>query len=401
MQSELIYVLAFCLVVYALLSRPLGSSIISGPTFFMLSGMLVGPAGLKLIHIDIDDGVLELFAEFTLGLILFADAATTDTRKLFRNPGLPERLLLIALPLTIGLGTIFALIMFPGLTWPQAGLIAAILAPTDAALGLAVVKSTKVPERLRRAILVESGLNDGLALAAVLFFAALSFSMSGETDMKTTQWLWFALSQIGIGIVTGLALGGLCGWLVSRANEIGFIDHNFKGLIAIAVAVLSLISAEHIGGNSFIAAFVAGLVFGRLQKAEAEHLIEFIEEEGQLLSLIVFFLFGAVLLPHAYEYFTVFCFLYAIFSLTVIRMVPTIIAMSKSGTQMEDKLFVGWFGPRGLASILFLLIAVEHSEGIELPRVEAVVYITVFLSVILHGASANYLSGWIEKRQPS
>lgn len=388
MITEPLIVIAFCIVFYGAVSGVLSKSVISAPMVFMLAGLIAGQAGFGIFHLDIDSRVLEGFGELTLGLILFSDAASTNSRNLLRENRIPKRLLLIALPLAILIGTLLAIWIFPNLSWQEAALIAAILAPTDAALGYAVVTSRHVPERIRQGILVESGLNDGLALPAVLLFAALAYSaMEGEAR-GLGYWLGFAAQQIVVGAIVGAMIGVALGKLVHHADGKGWISHDFRNLTSIGVAVLTLFCAHLAGGNGFIAAFVGGLLFGGFCSKRAGSLTNFVEEEGQLFSLVIFFFFGAVLLPAALENFTVFCVLYALLSLTLIRMAPTALSLVGLKLKWPSVAFIGWFGPRGLASVLFLLIAVEQEEMGRLSEVEAVVYVTVFLSVILHGASA-------------
>ncbi len=392
MITEPLIVIALCIVLYGVFSGWFAKSIISAPMLFMLAGLVAGRAGLGLFEIEIGNAVLEGFGELTLGFILFADAAATNSRNLLKESRIPQRLLLMSLPLTILFGAFIAIGLFPNLSWRECALIAAILAPTDAALGYAVVTSKNVPERIRQGVLVESGLNDGLALPAVLLFAALAYSTMPGEARGLGYWLGFAATQVVVGAGIGAVTGGVLGKLVHHADGKGWIGHDFRNLTTIGVAILTLLLAHLFGGNGFIAAFVGGLMFGSYCKKRVGSLTSFVEEEGQLFSLIIFFFFGAVLLPSALEFFTGYCVLYALLSLTVIRMAPTAISLIGLKLKWQSHLFIGWFGPRGLASILFLLIAVEHEEMARLTEIEAVVYVTVFLSVILHGATASPLS---------
>ncbi len=392
MISEPLIVIAICIVLYAVCSERLSNSFVSAPMVFMFAGLLAGPAAFGFFDLSIDSHVLEGFGELTLGFILFADAAATNSRRLAMDYALPRRLLLVGLPLTIALGAGVAFFMFPDLSWMEAALIAAILAPTDAALGYAVVTSKAVPARIRQAILVESGVNDGLALPAVLLFAALAFSAEAGETQGAGYWIGFTIKQIAIGAVVGVILGGGLGKLIHEADGRGWIAHSFRNLSCVGVAILTLLGAHLVDGNGFIAAFVGGLAFGSFCKKRSGALTEFVEEEGQLFSLVIFFLFGAVLLPDATEHFTFFCVFYAVLSLTVIRMAPIAASLIGSGVKPPTMAFIGWFGPRGLASILFLFIAVEHQEMEALSQIEAIVYITVALSVIVHGISAAPLS---------
>ncbi|MEM8770657.1 MAG: cation:proton antiporter [Pseudomonadota bacterium] len=389
-------VIALALVAYGIFSERLSMSVISAPMIFMLAGFLAGPGGFGFFDLSIESEVLKGFGELTLGFILFADAAATNNRRLASDYTLPRRMLIIGLPLTMALGAGLAFVLFPELSWMEAALIAAILAPTDAALGLAVIHSKAVPERIRQTILVESGLNDGLALPAVLFFAALAFAAEshGAAGQGAAYWISFTARQIAIGAGVGIVLGGIFGKIIHDADRRGLVAHSFRNLLCVGVAILVLLGAELAGGNGFIAAFVGGLVFGSFCKRRADSLVGFVEEEGQLFALIIFFFFGAVLLPDATEHFTVFCFAYAILSLTIIRMGPIALSLVGSGVKAPTMAFLGWFGPRGLASILFLFIAVEHDEMTALSQIEAIVYITVALSIILHGVTASPFSRW-------
>ncbi|MEL6369310.1 MAG: cation:proton antiporter [Pseudomonadota bacterium] len=392
MISEPLMVIAAIIVVYGVFSANLSRMWISPPMAFMLVGLLVGSAGLGILEINVQNSLLEAFGEITLGLILFADAASTNANRLIRDNRLPLRLLIVGLPLTIALGTGVAHILFPSLSWGEKALIAAILAPTDAALGVAVVSSKLVPERIRQAILVESGLNDGLALPAVLFFAAIAYSSMEGPERTLSEWMLFAGEQIAIGAAVGLFGGFVLGKMISTADARGYIDHQFRNLVCIGSALLLLLGAHLAHGNGFIAAFVGGLVFAGMCQARVSDFVSFIEEEGQLFSLLIFFFFGVAIFPAALPFITVFCVSYALLSLTVIRMLPMAISLIGAKVSLPGTAFIGWFGPRGLASILFLFIAIEHQEMERLSQVEAIVYITVFLSVILHGITAPILS---------
>ena len=392
MISEPLAPIAVCIVLYGAFSNVLGRIGISAPMAFMIAGLLVGAGGLGLVDIDVENETLEGFGELTLAFILFADAASTNGRKLLKDSALPFRLLTLSLPLTLLLGFGVAIVLFPTLSWQECALIAAILAPTDAALGYAVVTSPNVPERIRRAVLVESGLNDGLALPAVLLFSALAYNMEGGENSGFAYWAQFTLTQIVIGALVGVGVGAVFGKLISIAQRNGWITHSFRNLTCGGVAVLVLFCAHALNGNGFIAAFVCGLIFGDFCRDQTRTLTNFVEEEGQLFSLLIFFFFGAVLLPSATDFLTVFCIAYAALSLTMIRMIPTSLSLIGSKVSLPGQAFIGWFGPRGLASILFLFVAVEHQEGARLSQVEAIVYVTVFLSVFLHGATATLFS---------
>jgi NhaP-type Na+/H+ or K+/H+ antiporter len=279
---------------------------------------------------------------------------------------------------------VFALWFFPEFTLWEAALLAALLAPTDAALGQAVVSAKAVPIRIRQAINVESGLNDGIALPAVLLFAALaSAKVSGAGE-----WVEFALLQVGLGPLVGIVLGYLGARALDYGTEKSWVGPAFQGIAILSYAILTYVVSELVGGNGFIAAFVGGLVFGSTLRHQCDFLFEFMETEGQLLMLITFFIFGAVLLPEGLEHLDWSIVGYALLSLTVIRMVPIALSLLGTGLRLPTQLFLGWFGPRGLASILFVLLILEESEIAHRHEILAITLVTVALSTLLHGITA-------------
>lgn len=374
------------LLLYSLISGRLRGTFITAPLVFTVFGLAAGAGGVNIVSIRVGHSAIHLVAELTLILVLFTDAARIDFTRLRRDHNLPVRMLLIGLPLTIAGGVLFAVQLFPSLLFWEAALLAALLAPTDAALGQAVVSAKAVPVRIRQAINVESGLNDGIALPAVLLFAALASAEHATSGVG--DWIRFGVLQLTLGPLTGIALGYLGARLLDAAAERGWVSSSFQGIGILSLAIFTYVAAELIGGNGFIAAFVGGLVFGNTIRHPCTFLFEFMETEGQLLMLITFLVFGAALLPEGLEHATPVYFLYAVLSLTVIRMIPIAISFLGTGLRVPSQLFLGWFGPRGLASILFVLLILEESN---LPHREALLSITVItvaLSVLLHGLTA-------------
>ncbi len=373
-------------ILYGLVSKKLEGTIITAPMVFAAFGLLIGEAVFGLADLDFGHGFIHGLAEVTLILVLFSDAARIDLRQLRRDHNLPVRMLLIGMPLTIVVGTLVALALPLGLGIWEAALLAAILAPTDAALGQSVVSSPFVPTRIRQALNVESGLNDGIALPLVLLFAALAGDAhAGEGSQN---WILFGVKQITLGPLAGLIIGGLGAWLMDRAVLKGWMGESFEGPAILGVALLAYAGAEIIGGNGFIAAFVAGLVYGNLVRDRCSSVFEFAEAEGQLLTLLTFLIFGAVILPEAFGHIGWANALYAILSLTVIRFIPVAISLIGSGVRAPTIAFLGWFGPRGLASILFALFVLEEAEVPASDQILAVTIVTVALSILAHGITA-------------
>jgi len=385
-----IAIIAGGLLLFSLVSGRLQGTIITPPLVFMLFGFAIGSDGLGIAKLGPDHATIHLIAEFTLIVVLFSDAARMDLTRLKRDHNLPVRMLLIGLPLAIVFGTLVAILLFPGFSLWETALLAALLAPTDAALGQSVVTARGVPVRIRQAINVESGLNDGIALPAVLMFAALA-SVHTEAG-GASEWLQIGTMQITLGPVAGVVVGYAGARLLDTALLRGWASDAFQGIGILSLALFLYVVAELIGGNGFIAAFVGGIVFGNTLRHPCSFLFEFMETEGNLLMLVTFLIFGAVLLPEGLVHLTPATFFYAILSLTVIRMVPVAIALIGASLRPPTYLFLGWFGPRGLASILFVLLILEESEVVHRNELLAVTVVTVALSTLLHGLSAAPLA---------
>ncbi len=383
-------VLAVVIVAYTLVASRLDRWWITGPMVFVAAGALLGPGGADLLPLSLGNEAVLTLTELTLGLLLFSGASTVRLRDIGSDLGLPNRLLFIGLPLTIILGAVLAYLVFPGSGWAAAALIATILAPTDAALGLAVVTNKSVPVRIRRALNVESGLNDGIATPFVTLFIAM---VAAEEAIGDNAWGLEALKQIGLAVVAAVVVGFLGGKLLVFTKGRGWTSAVSEQIAILAFALLAYQGAVTIGGNGFVAAFVGGLLFGAATGRRLTERTNFTETLGLSASFVVWSLFGALfvgeLLIHDLSARPI---VYAILSLTVIRMAPVAIAMIGTGLRPSTLAFMGWFGPRGLASVVFTLLALEEFErgGARL-LVETATW-TILLSVALHGLSASPLA---------
>lgn len=386
-----IVVIATGVLVFGLFSKKLEGTPLTLPIVFTGYGWLIGMGGLGLAEIDPNHGVIHTIAELTLILVLFSDAARIDLKHLLSDHDLPLRLLSVGMPLTIITGAFVAIWIFPEASWPMVFLVATILAPTDAALGQAVVSSPKVPVRIRQALNVESGLNDGIALPLVLVFAILAGAPGGEGAGFGDVIIFTAL-QLTIGPIVGLCIGYAGARLIDAAINRHWMTISFQGISILCVALAAFAAAESIGGNGFISAFTAGLLFGSTVRHRCKFLFEFMESEGQLLTLITFLIFGAVMLPQALHHAVWSTVLLAVLFLTLVRMVPIAISVKGLGLSLPSKLFLGWFGPRGIASILFALLILEEHPVPGGEELMACIVITVALSIFLHGVTATPLA---------
>src|SRR5215212_6903787 len=389
-------VLAAVVFAFGPVSRRLAGTVLTAPLVFIIAGIVIGPTGLGIVGFELEGHTVLLLGEIALAILLFTDAASINLSSLRQNEGLPLRLLGIGMPLTITLGAAAAVLLLTDLSFWEAAIVGTVLAPTDAALGQAVVSNPRVPIRVRQALNVEAGLNDGLSVPFLALF--LTLAVAEEELQPASYWIRFALEQVGLGVFVGVGVGLAGGWLVRGASRRGWMIGSFRRLALLALALIAWALADQIGGNGFIAAFVGGLAVGPTVEGIGERLIHFTEAEGQLLNLSVFFIFGVLVIgliqPLSWE-----VALYALLSLTVIRMLPVALSLLRTHLRGISVLFMGWFGPRGLASIVLGLVVVEEAPLLAgRDEIEVVVTLTVLLSVLLHGVTAAPLSAAYARR---
>ncbi len=386
---------ALAVLGYALVSGRLTGSPITAPMVFTGVGLTVGVGALALFDLEVEGEAVSILVEATLVLVLFTDAIRIDLRALRRYAGLPLRLLGIGMPLSIAAGTAAGVLVVPGLGVTEAALLAAVLAPTDAALGQAVVSDRRLPVRIRQALNVESGLNDGIAVPVVTVLIAL---VAAEEAGGASDWLDLAARQVGLGVAAGLLAGIVGGKLLDLRATAGAVEGVYRQLATVSIAVAAFAVAGLAGGNGFMAAFTAGLAFGHVARRQCSGVQDFTEDEGELLSAVTFVIFGAVLVGPVLDELSWTTAVYALGSLTVVRMLPVLVALLGSGTLWQTRLFLGWFGPRGLASILFALLVVEGIETTAADTIFVVALWTVLASVFLHGVTASPWAGRLSRR---
>ena len=390
---------ALALIAVAAVSKRLSGSPITPAMVFVSIGLLVGPKVLDEINIASTSSTERALAEATLALVLFSDASSIDLGALRRGASGPLRLLGIGLPLTIALGALAAAVIFGELTFWEAVIVGVILAPTDAALGQAVVTEPRVPTRIRQGLNVESGLNDGICVPLLFAAVAAADVQSGISGGRTGTTLLF--EEVGYGIVGGVVAALVIGAVVVYAGRRDLIAGAWRPVIPAAGAALAYGTASALDGSGFIAAFVAGMAFRAVIKRDPGEMNRLTEEVGGVLSGVTFVVFGAILLGPALGELTWELALYAVLSLTVVRMVPVAIAMLRSHVRLPTLGFLGWFGPRGLASIVFAVIVIEESQLPHEHLIVLAIYLTVGLSVFAHGLTAAPLADryadWFER----
>ena len=401
MREMLVYsdlaILAAFAFVYSVIAGRLEKTPLNGAIVFVAFGLACGPIGLGIIDLDVDAEGLRTLAELTLALVLFTDAASADLRVLKLSFQIPQRLLLIGLPLIILLGFVFGVLLFDQLSLLEVALLATMLAPTDAALGKAVITNAAVPERTREGLNVESGLNDGICVPVLFIFLAFAVESAGEVEPTSLILHEFA-TEIGIGAGVGFVCISAGAFLFRVAHPRGWIGEIWMQVTAPAAAMTCFATAQFLGGSGFIACFVGGLIGGALMREHKEALLRTAEGTGDTLALLTWVTFGAVVAGNALENFAWDALVYAILSLTVIRMLPVFLSLTGTDLTVSDKLFLGWFGPRGLASIVFIVIVLnENLPGGE--TLKMTVVWTVILSILAHGLTANPFAAIYGARQ--
>ncbi len=397
---------AICVIVlaFAAVSRRLDGTSITAPMVFTGAGLLLGAKAAGVVDPAPNGETVKMLASATLAVVLFGDASRIDFRALREEYRVPTRLLGIGLPLAILAGLVAGLALFGSLAWPEALVLAIVLAPTDAALGQAVVTLPSLPSLIRQGLNVESGLNDGLCVPLFYIAIAVASAEAGLTGAHSA--VTIVVDEIGYGVVAGAGAGALAAAILLLAARRGLVDPLWLQVVPVAAATLAYTTATALGGSGFIAAFVGGMLFGGLRRRVGGEVGYLVEQLGALLGAATFVVFGAAFLEPALGGITWAVAAYALLSLTVVRMVPVGIAMLGTGARPQTLGFLGWFGPRGLASIVFAVLIVEHPG--ELPHeglLVTTIYATVGLSVLLHGLTAAPLArryaAWYSRQGPS
>jgi NhaP-type Na+/H+ or K+/H+ antiporter len=379
-------VLAAFLLLYSIFAGRFESRLFNGPLMFMLAGLLLGPAAIGVLQPNISNQVVRGLAELTLAIVLFSDAAKANLRILRQYESLPIRLLLLGLPLTVLAGWLVGSWLFPQVPVLELAILATILAPTDAALGKAVVSNPAVPAPVREGLNVESGLNDGICVPLLLLLLGLLVEVQSHAPMRMA--LELISEELGVGALVGVGMALLAWQLLRFSHRHHWQTPMWSQLTLPGLALLCFALAQRLGGSGFIAAFVGGLLSGYLLNKQKHDLLKASEEFASLLSVITWLIFGALVVPAYWSDFTPQVWLYALLSLTLIRMLPVFISLLGTSLDSETRLFIGWFGPRGLATVVFAVMIMDSNlQAID--SVLATAICTVLLSVLLHGITAN------------
>ncbi|WP_431970784.1 cation:proton antiporter [Nocardia sp. bgisy134] len=388
MDSVDLSTIAVLLLAFAMASRRL-SVFITPAIFFTTAGLIAGPV-FGLIELDVGSSTLKLLVEVTLTLVLFSDASRISLPRLRGEHTVPMRLLAVGLPLTIAAGTLTGFAVLPGVGVAEALVLAVMVACTDAALGQAVVTDERLPSRIRQGLNVESGLNDGLCVP--LFFIALGLAQAEEGALTAHGAVQMILEEIGYGIAGGVVAGVLGAYTLRIGSKRGWIEPYWLQILTVATALLSAGIAVTLHGSMFIAAFVGGLLFGTLRGDVGGPVTDLVDQSGEFLDAVTFLVFGAAILGPVLDQLTWRLALYAVLSLTVVRMLPVALSLLGTGARRQTTLFVGWFGPRGLATIVFGVLLIQEADLLNEQTLLLAAVTTIGVSVYAHGLTATPLT---------
>jgi len=397
MYSHGFLIILIVIVLVAAVSKRIRGTVITLPMIYTLFGLLIAVLFSDLLNLQYDNPVVVVITELTLVLVLASDSSRIKLKHLLSHHDLPLRILIFALPLIFVLGTLVGVIIFKGLNIWVLAILAVTLAPIDSSLAESSLENPKVPMRIRQTLNVEGGMDDGISLPFLLF--CISLAVSSETGLREGIFLIFAVKEIAFGILAGIFMGYLGARFISWGNKSGWMSSQFQKIGWLALVLLTYGVAEAIGGNGFIAAFFFGIISGNaIQEQQDNRLHRFVEVENTLFMMLTFVFYGAVMLYPVLQHINPAIIIYAILSLTLVRMLPVAISLIGTKLHLESKLYLGWFGPRGIASILYAYTVIRAEEIAEADLIFRVIMITIFISVLAHGISAVPLTNWYSKR---
>jgi NhaP-type Na+/H+ or K+/H+ antiporter len=397
MESYAFLTILIGALLIAAVSKRIEGTIITLPMLYTLFGLLIALIFSDIIELNFDNPAVEIIAELTLVLVLATDSSRIKLKNLRKYHDLPIRMLLLALPLTFILGTLVGAILFRQINIWLLAILAVTLAPIDPSLAESSVENRAVPARIRQALNIEAGVDDGVTLPFLFLF--LSLAVSSEAGLGESTFIGSTVLHIAFGILVGSVMGYLGSRYIIWGKNSGWMSSQFQKIGWLALVLLTYGMAESLGGNGLIAAFIFGVISGNtIERVESESLHRYAEVENTSLMMLTFMFYGAVMLYPALQQINMTVVVYALLSLTVVRMLPVMISLIGTNLLLESKLYLGWFGPVGIASILYVynILEAENLNGQD--TVFTVVMVTIFLSVLVHGISAAPLANWYAKR---
>lgn len=387
MHTETVFVLTILVLCYAVVSGLVLRWYLAPALIFVALGLVLGPFGMGMVKAGVHEKGFTILAQLALTVILFNQASMLDLSNVFQRGHLSLRLLGIGIPVTIALGTLTAVLVLPVLPFWEAVCLAVIVAPTETALIGALLTDRRIPERVRYALSVESGFYDGFALAALLGALALA---SEQTHPAGEHWAWFAFRTEGVSLVVGLVIGLVGGFVIARSGARGWMSDTWAQLATLALALVCFGVGERVHGSGFVTAFAGGLAYAMVSPRSGGRptMTQVSDAAGELLELLVFALFGAVAVVPAWRDVSWRVVLFAVLGLIAVRLAAVAIALLGSGLPARSTLFIGWFGPRGIGTLVLGVIVIDQGEINQGALIANAVAVTVTVSLLLHSLTA-------------
>jgi sodium/hydrogen antiporter len=387
--GEAVLLFGGLLAVVAALSGVFRGTVLSASVFSVALG--IGLAAFDVVSVDATDQSIVELIELALILTLFSDGMFVERELLRRHWSPVARALVIAMPITMALLALAAKALFPSLSWPEAFLLAAVLSPTDPVVTSAVVTSRLVPSSVRHTLNLESGLNDGLALPFVLFFLVLA-GPGGNPGGEAAKLVGEAL----FGGVVGLGLGFFGGRLHHHLPG-GGLTARYEGIYSVGFALVAFGFSEVTIGNGLIAAFVCGIAMGAAEREVPEGFVEFAENTSAIFQVLTFFVFGALIVATGFDHSIPPLVLFVAFALAIARPVAVQLSFVRTGIPRAQKAFMAWFGPKGVASMLFALFVLKSQVG-DGELIFDVAAIAILSSIVAHGLTDTVGARWMARR---
>jgi NhaP-type Na+/H+ or K+/H+ antiporter len=398
MTTNTAFVLTSMVLAYAVVSGLVKKWYLAPALIFVLAGMALGPYGFNLLEGGPNTTTFTVLAQLALTVILFNQAAELKVSAVVRRREVTFRLLVIGIPLAIALGVVTALVVLPVMPLWEAVCLAAIVAPTEVALIDALLEDGRVPERIRHALSTESGFYDGFALAALLAALALASEHSGDSDV---HWGWFLVRTELVSVGVGLVIGAGAGWVIGTSRERGWMNDIWAQLATLAVALVCFQVGEMLHGSGFVAAFAGGLAYAfAARRAGSRPETHVSDAAGQLLELTVFALFGAYAVITGWRDVSWRVVVFAVVALLLVRLIAVWLALIRSDVPPRERLFIGWFGPRGIGTLVLGLLVVERGQIEQESLIIQVVAVTVTLSLVVHSLTVWPGIKWLAASTP-
>jgi NhaP-type Na+/H+ or K+/H+ antiporter len=400
MTSATVFTLTVMVLCYAVISALVKRWYVAPALIFTLCGIALGPFGVGVIDVGHDAGNYLLVAELALTLILFNQAAALDLSAVVQRRGITFRLLVFGIPLSLGLGVLTATLLMPFMSLGGAIAFGTIVAPAEVALISALLEDRRIPEPVRHALSTESGFYDGFALTTMVLALAVTREKETSAHGGLGDLAWYLVRTEVLSAAAGLILGAVGGAVITWSRRRGWMSDTWAQLSMLMGALLCFEVGGLLDGSGLVAAFAGGLAFAFVSEGTGNRPERHVSDAAaHLLELVVFAMFGAYAVVAAWRDLEWRVAAFAVVAVFAVRLIAVSVALIRTDLPARDRLFIGWFGPRGLGTIVLGLLMIEHSEPDLESLITQIVGITVSLSLVVHSLTVWPGINWLAKNQ--